>query len=78
MESDKYLCAREEVNGQVNIVIVDTANPQALVRKPITADSAVMNPVNNILALKCMNISVSCVHSAAIYCLRSRKLASDL
>lgn len=41
MESAAFICVREP--GQV--VICDTANPSALLRRPITADSALMNPV---------------------------------
>jgi clathrin heavy chain len=52
MESDRYICVREKV-GEVNqIVIIDVSNPKALVRRPITADSAIMNPSANIIALK--------------------------
>ncbi|KAJ3372990.1 hypothetical protein HDU91_001672 [Kappamyces sp. JEL0680] len=52
MESDKYICVREKVGEQNQVVIIDMNNPQGLVRRPITADSAIMNPVNNIIALK--------------------------
>ncbi|KAI8900004.1 hypothetical protein BC833DRAFT_583645 [Globomyces pollinis-pini] len=52
MESDKYICVREKVGEQNQVVIIDMNNPQALQRRPITADSAIMNPVNNIIALK--------------------------
>ncbi|KAJ3319704.1 hypothetical protein HDV06_006120 [Boothiomyces sp. JEL0866] len=52
MESDKYICVREKVGEQNQVVIIDMNNPQGLQRRPITADSAIMNPVNNIIALK--------------------------
>ncbi|KAI8917358.1 hypothetical protein BC831DRAFT_485343 [Entophlyctis helioformis] len=52
MESDKYICVREKVGEQNQVVIIDMNQPQNLVRRPITADSAIMNPVNNIIALK--------------------------
>ena len=51
MESEKFICVREE-GKQVNIVIIDLANPQGLMRKPITADSAIMNPTEKLLALR--------------------------
>jgi hypothetical protein len=35
-------------------VIVDVANPSDLLRRPISADSALMNPEKKILALKCI------------------------
>lgn len=51
MESDKFICVRE--TGAANSVcIVETANPTALLRRPITADSALMNPVAKVIALK--------------------------
>eukprot|EP01114_Cavostelium_apophysatum_P018457 TRINITY_DN570_c0_g1_i1.p1 TRINITY_DN570_c0_g1~~TRINITY_DN570_c0_g1_i1.p1 ORF type:complete len:1701 (-),score=654.78 TRINITY_DN570_c0_g1_i1:153-5255(-) len=55
MESDKYICVREPSatpDGKSQIVIIDLANPQNPTRRPITADSAIMNPTQNILALK--------------------------
>jgi len=52
MESDKYICVREEVNGQVQVVIIEMANPTEPMRKPITAESAIMNPVSKVIALK--------------------------
>eukprot|EP00303_Exanthemachrysis_gayraliae_P005622 CAMPEP_0206005570 /NCGR_PEP_ID=MMETSP1464-20131121/4652_1 /ASSEMBLY_ACC=CAM_ASM_001124 /TAXON_ID=119497 /ORGANISM="Exanthemachrysis gayraliae, Strain RCC1523" /LENGTH=1697 /DNA_ID=CAMNT_0053379013 /DNA_START=54 /DNA_END=5144 /DNA_ORIENTATION=+ len=55
MESDKYICVREEVNGQVQVVIIDLSNPQDIQRRPITADSAIMNPVSKVIALKAQN-----------------------
>lgn len=55
MESDKYICIREEVNGQVQVVIIDMATPTEPQRRPITADSAIMNPVSKVIALKAGN-----------------------
>jgi len=55
MESEKFICIREQATtpeGKSQIVIVDIQNPAALQRRPITADSAIMNPTLNILALK--------------------------
>lgn len=53
MESDKFICVREKVNEVNQVVIVDLNQPDALVRRPITADSAIMNPKEKIIALKC-------------------------
>eukprot|EP01025_Chloroclados_australasicus_P037130 TRINITY_DN3781_c1_g3_i1.p1 TRINITY_DN3781_c1_g3~~TRINITY_DN3781_c1_g3_i1.p1 ORF type:complete len:1706 (-),score=246.11 TRINITY_DN3781_c1_g3_i1:418-5535(-) len=51
MESEKYILVREQ--GQSNtLVIVDMSNPTQPVRRPITADSALMNPQQKIVALK--------------------------
>ena len=52
MESDKFICVREKVGDTAQVVIIDmndTANP---VRRPISADSAIMNPTSKVIALK--------------------------
>ncbi|CAM6119092.1 unnamed protein product [Calypogeia fissa] len=51
MESDKYICVRE-TSPQNSVVIVDISMPLQPLRRPITADSALMNPVTKVLALK--------------------------
>ncbi|TPX47357.1 hypothetical protein SeMB42_g00049 [Synchytrium endobioticum] len=52
MESDKFICVREKV-GEVNqVVIIDLNKPTDIMRRPITADSAIMNPVSKVIALK--------------------------
>eukprot|EP00210_Caulerpa_lentillifera_P001245 g1201.t1 len=51
MESEKYICVRE-TGASNQLLIVDMANPSQPVRRPITADSAVMNPDKNVIALK--------------------------
>lgn len=69
MESEKYICIREQApDGSNNVVIIDMDNPSQLIRRPIGADAAIMNPKEQILALKGMNYVVmwSCV--AIIFC----------
>lgn len=54
MESDKFICVREKVGDNNQVVIIDmgdTANP---IRRPISADSAIMNPASKVIALKGM------------------------
>lgn len=51
MESDKYICVRETA-PQNSVVIIDMNMPTQPLRRPITADSALMNPNTRILALK--------------------------
>ena len=51
MESDKYICVRE-TSPQNSVVIIDMAMPNQPLRRPITADSALMNPNSKVLALK--------------------------
>ena len=53
MESDQFICVREKVNEQNQVVIIDLNNVQNVVRRPITADSAIMNPKSKVIALKC-------------------------
>lgn len=59
MESDKYICVRETA-PQNSVVIIDMNMPMQPLRRPITADSALMNPNSRILALKgriCLSVS---------------------
>ncbi|XP_077570823.1 clathrin heavy chain 1 [Stigmatopora nigra] len=52
MESDKFICIREKVGEQNQVVIVDMSDPTNLIRRPISADSAIMNPTSKVIALK--------------------------
>lgn len=52
MESDKFICVREKVGEQAQVVIVDMADPNNPTRRPISADSAIMNPASKVIALK--------------------------
>lgn len=52
MESDKFICIREKNGEQSQVVIVDLADPQNPIRRPISADSAIMNPSSKVIALK--------------------------
>ncbi|KAJ3481158.1 hypothetical protein NLI96_g7849 [Meripilus lineatus] len=52
LESDHFICVREKVNETNQVVIVDLADANNLIRRPITADSAIMHPHQKILALK--------------------------
>ena len=71
MESDKYICVRE-TSPQNSVVIVDMNMPMQPLRRPITADSALMNPNSRILALK--GIYISC-HISCSNCLLLSKRA---
>lgn len=50
MTSDKFICIREEQAKQV--VIVDLADVNNLTRRPISAESACMNPNEQVIALR--------------------------
>jgi len=52
MESDKYLCVREKVGDTAQVVIIDMADTANPIRRPISADSAIMNPTSKVIALK--------------------------
>ncbi|KAH9888911.1 clathrin heavy chain [Cubamyces lactineus] len=52
LESDHFICVREKVNEANQVVIVDLADANNVIRRPITADSAIMHPHQKILALK--------------------------
>ncbi|KAI1716677.1 hypothetical protein Ddc_10472 [Ditylenchus destructor] len=52
MESDKYIVVRQTVAGIAQVVVIDIAGSIELMRRPINADSALMNPEKQVLALK--------------------------
>jgi len=68
MESDKFICVREKVGETAQVVIIDlndTANP---IRRPISADSAIMNPTSKVIALKGRRITELIFHVHAVVC----------
>ncbi|ORY30240.1 hypothetical protein BCR39DRAFT_530157 [Naematelia encephala] len=52
LESDHFICVRENTNDTNQVVIVDLADANNVIRRPITADSAIMHPKEKIIALK--------------------------
>ncbi|KAG0175208.1 hypothetical protein DFQ28_005404 [Apophysomyces sp. BC1034] len=54
MESERFVCVREQVNNVNQVVFVDLANHNEITRRPITADSAIMHPTTKVMALKAM------------------------
>ncbi|KAI9251762.1 hypothetical protein BDA99DRAFT_563473 [Phascolomyces articulosus] len=52
MESDRFICVREQVNNTNQVVIIDLANDNQVMRRPITADSVIMHPTTKVMALK--------------------------
>lgn len=52
MESEKYVCIREKVGESNNVVIIDLADPTNIMKRPITADSAIMHPTTQVIALR--------------------------
>jgi len=43
---------REEVNGAKQVVIIDMADPNNVVRRPISAESAIMHVDDKVIALR--------------------------
>ncbi|XP_026468031.1 clathrin heavy chain [Ctenocephalides felis] len=52
MESDKFICVREKVGETAQVVIIDMNDANNPIRRPISADSAIMNPASKVIALK--------------------------
>lgn len=52
MESDKFICVKDKVGDITHVVIIDMNDPMNPTRRPISADSIIMNPVSKVLALK--------------------------
>lgn len=54
MSSDKFICVREGDGGATpkQVVIVDLNDPNNVMRRPISADSAIMHPDRKLIALK--------------------------
>ncbi|KAG4302819.1 hypothetical protein PCK1_000979 [Pneumocystis canis] len=52
LQSDKNICVCESVDGRKEVVIVDLANPSSPVRRPISAESAILHPSQQIIALR--------------------------
>ncbi|XP_001992484.2 clathrin heavy chain isoform X1 [Drosophila grimshawi] len=52
MESDKFICVREKTNDTAQVVIIDMNDSANPTRRPISADSAIMNPASKVIALK--------------------------
>ena len=59
MESDKFICVREKIGDTAQVVIIDMDNANNPIRRPISADSAIMNPKSKVIALKGSFSSVS-------------------
>ena len=71
LESEKYICIREEAEGSAQVVVVELQNGNNIIRRPMKAEAAIMNPQNNIIALKAKNEG-SGGHFVQIYNLDSK------
>jgi len=54
MESDRFVCVREQApDGQSGLIsIFNTSMPHQPTKRPISAESAIVNPVGDVIALK--------------------------
>lgn len=52
MESEKFICVRESINDVNSVVIVDLNDLGNVIRRSISADSAIMHPMKKVIALK--------------------------
>lgn len=52
LESDKYVCVRDQISPQKSIQIVDIET-QNVTSNKVNADSAIMHPTTKVLALRC-------------------------
>ncbi|KAF9413871.1 hypothetical protein BGZ94_000588, partial [Podila epigama] len=52
LESDRFICIRESRGDQNMVVIVDMTDMNNVIRRPITADSAIMHPTSKVIALR--------------------------
>ncbi|CAO3613133.1 unnamed protein product [Mucor hiemalis] len=48
----QFICVREQVNNQNQVVIIDLQANNEITRRPITADSVIMHPTVKVMALK--------------------------
>eukprot|EP01103_Thecamoeba_quadrilineata_P002480 TRINITY_DN12433_c0_g1_i1.p1 TRINITY_DN12433_c0_g1~~TRINITY_DN12433_c0_g1_i1.p1 ORF type:complete len:1676 (-),score=402.97 TRINITY_DN12433_c0_g1_i1:60-5087(-) len=56
LESDKFACVREiSAENHSCVTIVDLEKPQTPTKFPVTAESAIMNPLEKVLALRAGN-----------------------
>ena len=52
MESDQYICVRETVDNKTQVHVFSMLDYSTIMKRPITADSTIMHPTSQILALK--------------------------
>ena len=52
MESDAFVSVCDGSSGQPQVFIVDLKNGNQVMKRPMSAEAAIMNPVSKILALR--------------------------
>jgi clathrin heavy chain len=56
LESEKFICVREKIGDTAQVVIIDLNDISNPIRRPISADSAIMHPTSKVIALKGLKI----------------------
>ena len=52
MESDKFICVRENKPEGAQVTIIDLSDPASPIKRPMAAESAIMHPTSRVIALK--------------------------
>ncbi|KAG5437536.1 hypothetical protein PCANB_000964 [Pneumocystis canis] len=52
LQSDKGICVCESVDGRREVAIIDLINHSSIIRRPISAESAILHPSQQIIALR--------------------------
>lgn len=81
LESDRYVCARQSTaeGGKGQVVIVDLKNPnEPPIKRPITADSAIMHWSKMVIALRAQSRTVQIFDLGAKSKLKSAVMNEDI
>ncbi|KAB8301991.1 hypothetical protein EYC80_005444 [Monilinia laxa] len=80
LESDSYICVREKKNeaSQPEVVIVDLKQNNAVTRRPIKADSAIMHWSKQVIALKAQSRTLQIFDLGAKAKLKSATMNEDV
>lgn len=52
MESEKFICVREQAGDSTRLAIINLQTGASPARLPLNADSAIMNPVSQVIAVR--------------------------
>lgn len=80
LESDSYICVRQtqESTGKVEVIIIDMKNGNNVIRRPISADSAIMHWTKQIIALKAQSRTLQVYDLAQKQKLKSATMNEDV
>ncbi|CAN6674591.1 clathrin heavy chain [Trichomonascus vanleenenianus] len=78
LESDKYVCVREQTAEGNKVAIIDLKSGNEVTRKNMTADSAIMHPSEFIIALRAQGRTLQVVNMGNRQRLKSATLNEDV